>query len=407
MNLRIRSITFALLVANVALPAMAQSRMLPAERGDLVASRLITPARTTALPDVFVDRAPARLSWALEPGAAIDQQRPFVQESREYSVQVEGEQLRTGAAFRVDAPHAVIRLSPQGSTRGIDPLRVELVSQGQRIAADAAFSQLAGTAELNRTGATFAEGTVAFKLASRLGVGEFVLVAPDADGRYLLHVYEPESGERLSLSTDRDTLLHGDSLRVITDYTSAAGRQLGAVEGELIAPNGQTTPLRFEDQPNARATARVAPDVAAGAGPGLWQVRVRATSADREVIRHATTAFAAAVPTAGLSGSVAVVASRQSELLVRVGIDVRHASRYGLSGVLFGSVSRGPMVPVAATQSAAWLDAGAQQLELAIDPSILRASGAGAPYELRQLVLVDQASMGMQERRERALRFSP
>ena len=78
------------------------------------------------------------------------------------------------------------------------------------------------------------------------------------------------------------------------------------------------------------------------------------------------------------------------------------ASRYQASAVLYGTGADGQLHPAAIAQSAAWLERGKTSLNLRYDASSL-ATALGAPWELRDLRLVNQADMGLLERRERAL----
>jgi hypothetical protein len=58
--------------------------------------------------------------------------------------------------------------------------------------------------------------------------------------------------------------------------------------------------------------------------------------------------------------------------------------------------------PAAVAHSAAWLDRGTATLDLQFDSAALLPSGLDAPYELRDLRLINQADMSLIERRERA-----
>ena len=61
------------------------------------------------------------------------------------------------------------------------------------------------------------------------------------------------------------------------------------------------------------------------------------------------------------------------------------------------------MRAVALGQSAAWLEAGKGQIGLSFDTDVVAASGLHAPFEVRDLRLVDQATMSLIERRGRAV----
>jgi len=84
-------------------------------------------------------------------------------------------------------------------------------------------------------------------------------------------------------------------------------------------------------------------------------------------------------------------------------IEAGAASRFQVSGVLYGTTSDGTLRPLALAQSASWIEAGHGSIGLDFDADIIAASGLHAPFEVRDLRLVDQATMGLLERRERAL----
>lgn len=61
----------------------------------------------------------------------------------------------------------------------------------------------------------------------------------------------------------------------------------------------------------------------------------------------------------------------------------------------------GAMAPVAVAHSAAWLEPGAGNIELAHDAALL--AGVRGPYELRDLSLLDQSRVGLLHRQQRGL----
>jgi hypothetical protein len=86
-------------------------------------------------------------------------------------------------------------------------------------------------------------------------------------------------------------------------------------------------------------------------------------------------------------------------------VTVGSPGRYEVTGTLFATGADGIARPVAQAASAAWLEPGERQLALAFDRRHVPL-GYGAPYELRQLQLRDQARMGMLETRDRAARVT-
>jgi hypothetical protein len=72
---------------------------------------------------------------------------------------------------------------------------------------------------------------------------------------------------------------------------------------------------------------------------------------------------------------------------------------------LFATGSDGIRRPVAQAASAAWFEPGARTLSLAFDRKYVPL-GYGAPYELRELTLKDQARMGLLESRAMAFKVA-
>jgi hypothetical protein len=219
-------------------------RLMPASPDDVTSGSLAKVALTVP---GDLDHAPASFAWALDSAAALSSSKPFVQESREYWTNVTGAQLAQGVTVHATAPGAVIRLSPEaaGAMKSLDPLNVTIRANGETFARGEAFANASNGAELDAAGSAFPEGTVAFKLRPEIGAGSFEIVVPKANGGFLLHVYEPESGERLSLTTDRANLVAGGALTVFVDYASASQKALGNVGGVIAAPNGKLTSLTF------------------------------------------------------------------------------------------------------------------------------------------------------------------
>ncbi|HOV58915.1 MAG TPA: DUF4785 family protein, partial [Rhodanobacteraceae bacterium] len=111
----------------------------------------------------------------------------------------------------------------------------------------------------------------------------------------------------------------------------------------------------------------------------------------------AKTAFAVAQPTARFDG--ALQREDGAALALRIGVEVAAASRYQVSGVVYGSAADGSLQPLAMAQSAAWLEPGQASVRLQVDDASLRAGGLAAPFELRDLRLTNQADLSLIERR--------
>ena len=93
-----------------------------------------------------------------------------------------------------------------------------------------------------------------------------------------------------------------------------------------------------------------------------------------------------------------------------VGIDVRPADGmlYGVAGdgtIVTIDAKSGQLRAAAMAHSAAVLAAGAQSLELVYDAATLAKAGVRAPFQVRELTLIDQAEQSVIELRDGGLKL--
>jgi hypothetical protein len=388
------NITAALVAACLASPALAAGAaqpLLPATAADQVPTRLVAlPA-----PVGQFERAPVSFSWALDPSAPLSPPPSHVAESREYWQVVDGDELQSGVILKTSAPGAVIRIS---SARGSAPLHANAVAMNGNGKA-ARLERAADAAALQAAGMDVDAGTTVVKLAKENGAGTYSLRAAEARGRYVVHVFEPQSDVVLKAHADRQHVLGGDTITVAMDVARGARSLPAQAEALLVAPDGSSRPIAVARDKSGRLTARAKLPVQASPAPGLWELQLFATGDG--VSRDARTAFGVSAPTARLAGEVGVDASR-----LRFDIPMESAApgRYEVRGTLYATASDGTMAPVAQAHSAAWFERGKGTLALAFDRAQVP-SGYGAPYELRQLELNDQSRLAPLENRGRAVRF--
>lgn len=380
--------------------------LLAAGAQDQVPAQLRIPA-PGKLDASRLERAPIAASWALDADAPLDARpQPFVRESREYWVDASAAELKAGLALPLSSNGALIRLSPvHGSAGTIDASRLVVRARGGTYDAATALRNVAADADLRTAGMDVPQGSVVLRLSDAVGAGRVELVAPDADGDYLVHVYEPDSTVVLTLGADRDNVGTGQPMTVRAALAGPAA--LARVGGLLTAPDGYSQPVEFARAADGSWNARVEPDLAHAGDPGLWELHAFAIGSGKNAIqRDAKTAFAVTVPVARFDGRLVRSDGsglRKAGLGLSVGIEAAVASRYQVSAVLYGSGSDGGLRPAAIAQSAAWLEAGRGAIELRFDAASLGKSGLVPPYELRDLRLVNQADMSVVERRERAV----
>ncbi len=395
-----------LLAAALAVSASARNvEVLAAGPGDLAAADLVAAPGAKALE---LPREPVALSWALPADKVIDSAEPFTARSREYFVEVSAAELERGVAVLADAPGALVRLNPAPGEKALSPIDPHALvltdPAGKAFAAGTGMELVATADQLKAAGAPFVEGTAAFRIAAGLGAGTFELEASGlGGGRYVMHVLDAGSDVTLGLRTGASDYLHGQQLVVETEL---AGAKLAAVDGFVTSPAGRTWPVAFRAAGKGAYRAALELDALEAPAPGLWEVHVRGhgETAAGPVLRSARTAFNVAVPTARFDGAAALAAG--DPLNLRLGVETANPGRYEVRGVLYGTADGGEREPIAAAHSAAYLAAGHGTLELAFDQALVDASGLRAPFEIRDLRLIDQGAMGLLHRQERGLRIS-
>lgn len=415
-----RILVVALLAICTAAPAFATTHaMLPAQAGDLVPStlrarvaprpRLKWAPTSPATPQVRMETQPVSVNWPLPHDSPVQSEaQPFTRSSREYWMDVSASELQQGVKLPVTAPGALIRLSPGDAQVGrLQPGDVHIQLGRQSLNATDATSQLADTQSLRTAGMDVPAASMVMKLKPELGSGVATLQVPAASGRYVVHVFEPQSPFTVTARADRNDLLLGGNVHLrVAMHDQSKDLPLDAVGGFLRAPDGSTTMLSYRRQKDGSYIANAQPRNIPST-PGLWEVHSFTSGTDasgQEVRRDTTTVFSAAVPDARLSGLVTTARAADQGIDITLGITAQSASRFAVTGVLYGRDDSGRMVPAAFAQSAAVLNRGNGQLVLHYDPTSL--AGISAPYELHDLRLQDQPAVGLLERHAVALRFS-
>ena len=213
-----------------------------------------------------------------------------------------------------------------------------------------------------------------------------------------MHVLDAGSDLDLSLTTLASDYLHGQQLVVETRL--AGGKLEMEVDGFVTSPAGRAWPLTFAAAGKGVYRAALDLDALEAPAPGLWEVHVRGhgTAAAGPILRSARVAFNVAVPSARFDGAAAL--DPGDALGVRLGVETANPGRYEVRGVLYGTHPGGDLQPIAVAHSAAYLAAGHGALELAFDRALVAASGLRAPFEVRDLRLVDQGNMGLLHRQD-------
>ena len=369
--------------------ALVSFSALAAQPLRLAGARDQAPARLVALPapSMPIDHAPVAFSWKLDPAQPLAPPAPFVAESREYWQTVDAAELQRGVQLKMSSPGSLIRISPMAGARKLDENALQI-----RDAQGAAELQgVASAKQLASAGMDVQDGTLVAKLSPHEGADLYTLQAKGAQGRYLVHVFEPASNDVLRATTDRQHALAGDRIRLDVDFDMAGKRASAMQAGALlVAPDGRTWPVAMKGR---SADVQLPGNV--GNVPGLWELQVFA-SADG-IQRDTRTAFAVAAPTARFSG---VFAFNAKTMRMALPVQAGSPGRYEARGTLFATGPDGTMSPVSEAHSANWMKRGNGMLVLQFDRSHVPA-GYGAPFEVRQLELNDQSRMAPLESRER------
>ncbi len=349
-----------------------------------------------------LNRHSVSLNSALPAGEIITfSEEGAQQSSRQYYFQVGDAELKNGVEFSTTSLNAVIRISPV-AVKGVAPLSKTLlrVFKGNQEYSDTrGLNSLVSSDSLNRNGARFVEGTVAFKMDPSLGFGNFKLQSSDAKGSYILYVYEPNSEWVLNAKTGRSNYLAGDVLSLETQMNRGADAQVFTkLSGFVTSPAGDSIDLSFTSR-KGLSNGKLTLPILNTMPRGLWEAHLfTASEVDGvTVYRDLRTAFAVSFATAKLSGDVQL--NPAGNLLM--GLDIASEGRYQLSGVLYGTDMRGKLGVVARLDSANWFAAGAASMELKLGLYDNRAFNH--PYEVRYLQLKDQSRLGVLETRQRAL----
>lgn len=390
-----------LLVSLLSVACVAQAgndSRISTRNNDLISSKLVN----IPVPAGQFERKPVSFSYALNPNNELAKSTPYTAESREYWMQTDGGELTTGLMIDTTAPGALIRISPAVGAAAIVPGNLKLLRNGNAIDSSKAFSQQANTDQLQKAGMDVSSGTAIVKIADAQGKGRFQLMVPKASGRYLVHVFEPNSDVTLQAKADRQNYLVGDQL-VVNALLGKNEKAMAGTEisGLLVSPSGKSYDMTFKNENGAlRAVSKLPNEVTQQ--PGLWEVQVLAGASDGNlrVQRDARTVISIAQPTAKLNGEFRFNAQALS---FSMPIQVGSPGRYELSGTLYATGRDGISRPVAQAAMANWFKQGNGVLNLAFNPADLPA-GYGAPFELKFVELKDQTRMTQLESREMAAR---
>jgi Domain of unknown function (DUF4785) len=356
------------------------------------------------------------LSWKVDGSAIHETPVPHRASSRQYWSYVSANDLSRGTTIAISSPGAIVKLSPatpSGAASKALPLEELLITDaaGTRYAGVDAVELGATYDEFQAGELTFGPGTTLFKLRPELGAGPLQLSlreaasAPSYD--VLVHVFEPQSEVALELQAGSDSYLKGQTLEFTTQWKGDVAPKPETLRAEVVSPDGTRTPVQLVAGAAGSFVGSL-PLIQEATKPGeLWELRVDAQAEGPAGITRRTvrSSFAYALGTAGLDPIVSLAGwPAQDDLTLRFGVQVGSAGRYALTGVLYGTNAAGELVPFLMSQAAATSEAaGKSGIELLFEDYKTAGAGLSAPYEVRDLRLLDQTRMGLLHRQARAI----
>lgn len=355
------------------------------------------------------ENAPVKFAWALE-GVSTDIQatRSARVESRQYWVDTTGAELAGGVSLPLTARGSVIRVSPleSGGDVRIDPAGVQLSVNGKRFDGATSMLQVTDGASLQRQGMSVPPQTIAFKLDKGVPPGKLDLAVArlPANQKLVVHVFEPESDWVAELALPRHTFVAGETLQFgfgLGDGEGLAG--IDSVQAVLADPFADKTWDLEIDKAAGTLTRRAPGDRFVSGQDGLFEAYVYLESVqDGLTIRRDLKLPVSIVPPlARFTGQT--TAMLDDGLSIRIGVETAVPGRFQVNGQVFGTAADGSLQPLAMAQAAAVIEKSTGSIELQVDQRLLESSGLGAPFEVRNLELLDQGRMFVLQRRHRAL----
>ena len=420
--MKIKSFILAAGMASLLPLAHAAERvnLLPAANDDLVATTLSRSFTSTNWPSRHVEQSELRYQhsvlerdknkhggYAFSAIENSNADAALISESRQYYIDTTGGQLADGIDLPLTAPGAVIRLSTGTSDNrsGLSLRQLELKLNGNTVDARKIAQNVTGGRQLRASGWRVPENTLAFRMDRATGAGTLTLrySGLTADAPVLVHVFEPESRWVARLALNNQRFLAGQTITASLMIDDGLRQQTPtAASAILSAPGGEH--LRSMHRSGGDGFWQlIAPEQVQSNHQGLYEIHLHVEQrfGDLIVRRDISHAVSIAPSLARFSGTATVAHDRQVQLALPV--EASLAGRYQINATLYATDQKGELQPAIFSQSAAVLPAGGGPLSIAFDTQALAQAGLGAPFELRDVSLLDQGRMLQLEHRQRAL----
>lgn len=369
-----------------------------------------------ATPSRHVESEPVSYAWPL----TIDRSAPApsgpAMASREYWVDTSGGGLKQGLKLPLSAPGAIVRVSALHADSGLllDANRLQISVDGRTLSStrEAGGIEILNGTDLQAQGMAVPGDTLAFQLPQQGQPDSLRLQMSGvpAEQALVVHVFEPESAWVGKLSAQRHNYLTGDGMQLDVGLVRGDERFAAeSVQAVLVSPDAaQSWPLEVTD--DGFGLEGLTPQSLPEAGEGLYEVHayLQGRQGDTLVRRDLKVAVNIAAPTARLSDHIERIDSSNSSnssdgagLVIDLGVEVAAAGRYQVSGQVWGSAGDGSLRPLAMAQTAAVLEPGQGSLRLEVPAELMLESGLSAPFEVREVQLLDQGRMAVLETRSR------
>lgn len=344
-------------------------------------------------------------SFPVEQALSVSSASGYNALSNEYLMRVTGAQLNQGITVNTTQSEVAVLIS-RGTTEteALDTGLLQLRHPDN--AAQSLVSSRVSSEQLAQV--SLFSNTVALKTASAAPAGALQLSTPQVlsnDDKYLVQVKEKNSPYELSVSIPTQSYTEGE--RVIARgamLSNGEAFKSANTSAKLVAPNGDVSKVNVRVNGTDIDFTAVNPANIVSPINGMYELHVESAGEQDglNVKRNAKVAFALSRATATLSGA----AIKQSKgLSADVRLVAKEASRFEVRGVLYGTNSKGRLVPVMETHAAQNTNAGTETINLAFDAAILKKAGVNAPYELRDVRLFDQKQLGMIDTLDRKVVF--
>jgi len=404
-------LTAVVLVAGTAFAAGPAEWVPPA--GDDLRIASLPAAQPAAPPSRHVESQPVSYAWPLTIDRSETAPAGPAMESRQYWVDTTGDELERGIELPLSAPGAIVRVSALHADAGVlldaDRLQVSVDGQSLSTSRDGGGLELFTGRDLQTQGMSVPSDTLAFQLPDRGRADSLRLQLAGAPARQplVVHIFEPQSPWVGKLSAARHNYLVGDELQLDVGLVNGEERiAANSVQAVLVSPDAaHSWPLEVSD--DGLSLKGAAPKSLPTTGEGLYEVHayLEDSQGGTTVRRDIKLAVNIAVPTARLSNRIDT--GSKSGLSMGVGIKVATAGRYQLSGQVWGTAEDGSLQPLAMAQTAAVLEPGKRRLTLEVPADLLSESGLAAPFEVREVRLLDQGRMAVLESRRHGFTIEP